>query len=1148
MQNIFNVVMKTVFSALGIIGLWLVLSSGHEASAATSVSVSCTGSTIKLTGASASQTTVTLALKSIKINASTAWDSSGGCSAANTYSTVDASGVSSGQVAFSTDGSTPITFIGNGTSSSLTFTDSSSSTGDTVSLVTSPSTSTPDTAIVNGISSLNFYGIAGTITGGSGRTNSISMDRGLGETAKIDSSNITVGTEAFDNFTTIDGGGTSTNASTNTLDIPGGTVTLNPTSSAITISSATYTFSNFKTVTASSAGTLSTATTAGLTLSLDSSGVISTYSPTEAFDNFTTIDGNSGSSNTISIVNQIFQPSSTSPGSGVVTIGSTQFTIENFLNILLTGTGTSAVFQIPSTYQGSLVINADGSGLLTDTASTPNTVLEFSNYGTISGNSGIDVLLPNLASSTLDATYTNSQMSLNTTFVVNLEGFTTFTANTSGQIAFSTDGSTPITFIGNGAGSSLTLSGSGSLNLLLTPTYGSGSVGLAGQNVLSYTGIEGGYSGNQNDILTGPDVSSTFTASGTDEVQVESNSPQVTIAVVKGIMDLVGGSPNTIFMADSTPGYSFQGDTSGEIDFANATGAVTVCMTTGIVNLAGIACSAGATTDSFTGITSLVGSPFNDNFIVGPGTWSINGGAGVNTVSFQQASVSPAGLVVNLEPGVATQVSGLASGTAITSMTNISNVIGADAPTTIYEGTGSEYLGGGGGATIFYLTPYSGNTVISGGAGAMTINLSLAKGSTSLDLADTSFQPVGGGLGTVMILPDAVENIVGSVYGGLMVGGSGSGTISVMTAGSGTMDYVAAGTGNYTLDASSATGQETLAAGSGNDTLIGGSGNNFFAPGSGQLQLESNNGGTNWLDFVDAPSSVDVNLGSVATVITPPSGGAPIQVKAGITGGWLPQGVTDTISIVVNSVIGTSFSDIIVANNANDNIFASGDALIIPGQGNNNITCANGSSCTVDYQNMPIDNTNDARSGDGITLNANGTVDKWGVGGASNPAVDTLVGISTVVSTESGNDTLISNAANQTLIALNGKDLLQASAQGYDTLIGGNGQTTFEAGVPVADTQYYTGAGHDTMIGGTGTAYYFTWIVNNPEAPTAVIPNNDVIMTGDGASTLYVDPSTQVSGPSNKPLTGLNSIEQVLSGFAQNGQQLIKYPLEPETG
>jgi len=197
---------------------------------------------------------------------------------------------------------------------------------------------------------------------------------------------------------------------------------------------------------------------------------------------------------------------------------------------------------------------------------------------------------------------------------------------------------------------------------------------------------------------------------------------------------------------------------------------------------------------------------------------------------------------------------------------------------------------------------------------------------------------------------------------------------------------------------------------------------------------------------------------------------------------------------------------------------------------------------------MPIDTSNDSKSGDGITMNANGTVDKWGVGGANNPAIDTLVGIATIVSTESGNDTLIANAIGQTLIALNGKDLLQAAAEGYDTLMGGNGQTTFEAGVPVAGTQYYTGTGHDTMIGGTGTAYYFTWIVNNPEVPSSVVQNNDIIMTGGGASTLYVDSSTQVSGPNNQPLTGLNAIEELLTGFAQNGQQIINYPLEPETG
>ncbi len=1128
---------------------WLYLTKGNEAFAATGISVSCSSGTINIAGTTSSGVQVALKSSKIDINGNTGWMADTGCSSTGTYSAVNVSNVSSGTVQFSTDGSSPVTFVGNGTSSNLTLTDGAASSGDTVSLVAAPSSSAPDTATINGVSNLRFYGISGTIAGGSGKINVISMSATMNATAKITSAGLTVAAENFTGFTTLGGGGTSSGVSSNVLSLPSSsTVTLGASSATITISGTTYTFSGFLTVNDGS-GTLAASSAANLTLTVTSNGV-SVYTPVENFTGFTTLGGGGGTNNTLNVINLVVNLSST-PGSGTITLGSSANAISfsGFLGISLTGSGSSDSLSLPSTYRGTLTVASSGVAVLSITSSTPNVSISVAQYGVIVGDTAIAVVLPDLGSTTLNADYANSGMDLNTVFSLRLTGFSTFTANASGSVQFSTDGSSPVTFAGNGASSSLILTGSSAQHLLLSLTNGTGSVDLSSNQVLSYSDILGGYSGNAADALTSPDTPSTFKLTGSDAVSVMLNSGSTALGTITGIFDLIAGGLNTVFMADSTPGYTFTGNSGASLNFTDATAGVTFCMgNSGMANLSGFSCSSAASKDSFTAINDLVGSSYDDNFVVGPGSWSINGGSGVNAVSFQNASVSSGGLVVNLEPGAATQVSGLATGTAVTSLSNISDVIGADASTVIYEGSGYEYLMGGGGATVFYLTPYNGVAVINGGSGSATVNLSLAKSATALNLSSSDFQEVGGGLGEVMIIPSSVENIVGSVYGGIEGGGSGSGTITLNTATSTASDYASAGTGNYTIDASAAVGNETLVAGSGNDVLKGGAGSNFFAPGSGELTLQSNANGTDWLDFADSPSSVEVNLSSSSTAISPPLGGSPIQVKAGITGGWLPSGVTESISVPINNVIGTNFSDIIVANNNNDNIFAAGGALIVPGTGNNTITCAVGSSCTVDYQNMPIDTSSDSKSGDGITLNANGTVDKWGVGGANNPAIDTLKGISTIVSTESGNDILVASAANQTLIALNGKDLLQASSAGHDVLTGGNGQTTFEAGVPVPGTQYYTGAGYDTMTGGTGTAYYFTWIVNIPGSPTAVLPNNDIIMTGGGASTLYVDASTQVSGPNNQPLTGLNSIEEVLTGFAQNGQQIIKYPLEPESG
>ncbi|MEI7747204.1 MAG: calcium-binding protein, partial [Actinomycetota bacterium] len=176
-----------------------------------------------------------------------------------------------------------------------------------------------------------------------------------------------------------------------------------------------------------------------------------------------------------------------------------------------------------------------------------------------------------------------------------------------------------------------------------TATGGSGNDSLAG--------IENLNGGAGNDSLTGDGQAN----------------------VIKGGLGndlLVGGLGDDSFTG---------GGGTDSVDYASASNAVTVNLATGFAQ--------GQGTDSLSGITNVNASPYNDSLIGDSNANVLNGGNGIDTVSYASTSN---GVTANLATGVAT-----ISGQAADKLVGIENLIGGSGNDTLTGDAGNNVLSGG---------------------------------------------------------------------------------------------------------------------------------------------------------------------------------------------------------------------------------------------------------------------------------------------------------------------------------------------------------------------------------------------------------------------------------------------------------------------
>ncbi|MEQ1705535.1 MAG: calcium-binding protein [Rickettsiales bacterium] len=327
-----------------------------------------------------------------------------------------------------------------------------------------------------------------------------------------------------------------------------------------------------------------------------------------------------------------------------------------------------------------------------------------------------------------------------------------------------------------------------SITGLTTPAHGTVSINATDGTIL-YTPTAG-YNGMDS-----------FTYSVKDSNGIISNTATATINVAKIINgttaanSLSGIAGNEVIYAlDGNDTIS--GSTGVDIlDGGVGTDTVSYAASTAAVNVnlsATTAQSGGhAQDDTLISIENIIGSPLNDTFTGSSVANNINGGAGIDTVSYAN---STAGVTVNLAVTTA-QTGGFAAGDIISNIENLTGsayndtLLGTSIANIINGGLGNDKMTGGSGADIF---KFSAVTDSGKAAGARDIITDFVKGSDKIDLGDFAGIFTFKGTGA----------LGGSVPGVNYAQVSGNTIIGIDADGNGTLDMQIELTGLHTLAAS----------------------------------------------------------------------------------------------------------------------------------------------------------------------------------------------------------------------------------------------------------------------------------------------------------------------------------------------------------
>ena len=445
----------------------------------------------------------------------------------------------------------------------------------------------------------------------------------------------------------------------------------------------------------------------------------------------------------------------------------------------------------------------------------------------------------------------------------------------------------------------------------------------------------------------------------------------------------------------------------------------------------------------------LEGGSGNDTLVANTGWERLDGGAGVDTVSFASLGF---GVNANLATGVASGANGHYQLIGVENLTGTkyADVLTGDANANVLRdggGTGADTMIGGAGNDTYYV-----------GNSADTV-IEAAGGGTNDQIVFT----VGGALGTLAGVT-GVERFVLSSLGNSLTLTDGN-----FTNVTGSHVVVIGGAGNDTVDASGLSAANTVdvTGGGGTDALKGGAGNDTFRFNVGDLtgaDVVQGGGGTDTLAFLNAGTVAAASLAGV-------SGIEQVALAAG------------TNSVTLNDAFANANAAILTirGSTGDDTIDASADTStahaisVIAGTGNDTLKGGAGND-TFRFNVGDLTGADVVQGGGGTDtlafLNA-GTVTAASLAGVSGIEHITLApGTNSITF----NDTFANaNAAMLTVYGSTGDDTIDASADtstahaitvyagaGNDTLKGGAGNDTFHGGGGF-DT-FTGGLGHDTFV------------------------------------------------------------------------------------
>lgn len=177
-------------------------------------------------------------------------------------------------------------------------------------------------------------------------------------------------------------------------------------------------------------------------------------------------------------------------------------------------------------------------------------------------------------------------------------------------------------------------------------------------------------------------------------------------------------------------------------------------------------------------------------------------------------------------------VTGSSGADTLTTQTGNDTIDGGLGDDVISAGTGNNVLRGGGGDDSFYIT--GGTNNVDGGLGSDAVLFDNATGGVTVNLALTTAQAAGGGMGTVTLT--SIENVWGTNFDDVLIGNAGNNTLNgsdgsdTFDGGAGD-DQINSGSGNGTATYQDATAGVTVSlattapqdigGGMGSDTLLG---------------------------------------------------------------------------------------------------------------------------------------------------------------------------------------------------------------------------------------------------------------------------------------------------------------------------------------
>jgi len=443
----------------------------------------------------------------------------------------------------------------------------------------------------------------------------------------------------------------------------------------------------------------------------------------------------------------------------------------------------------------------------------------------------------------------------------------------------------------------------------------------------------------------------------------------------------------------------------------------------------------------------LRGDSGNNFLDGGAGDDSLDGGSGIDTAGYNGSSSA---VTVNLATGTGT--GGDAQGDTLTNIENLTgsafnDVLVGDAGDNILEGgAGADNIDGGSGIdTAGY----------NGSSSAVTVYLARSTGTGGDAQGDTLAN---------------IENLTGSDFDDVLVGGTGNNTLS-------------GGNGDdYLLDLSG--GDDAFFGEGGNDTLQGSGGADSYDGGTGIDEVRYNNSG----------SAVNVNL------------------NTGVAFGG--DAVGDTFNSVEN-LVGSQFNDILTGDDGVNRLEGFlGDDTLQGGLGADILWGGLGFD-TADYSDSSVGV--DARLlGTGTGGTAEGDVMIYVEGIIGSDFADNLVGGGATVTLngEDGDDILFDYSANATLIGGNGNDFMQGGIGG-DAYDGGNGIDTVSfanaVGAVTANLATGTGSGNDAA----GDTYANVEnLLGSANSDTFIGDDNDNNLNGQGGIDFLM------GGLGNDTLTG----------------------------